>query len=214
MGKGEETRERVIAQAAAVFNVRGYAGTAISDIMAATGLEKGGIYRHFAGKEQLALAAFDYAAAQVRQRIADGLAGQAHAADTLVAFLAVFRSYAQRPPLSGGCPVLNTAVESDDTNPLLRERARAVVEEWRDLIRATVQVGIERHEIRPEVDGEQLALLIIATMEGAVMLTQLLGDPAPLDLAYEHLRQHLATAVRCDALPIQGLEGPGPFPAS
>lgn len=196
MSKGEETRERVVAQAAALFNTRGYTGTAISDIMEATGLEKGGIYRHFAGKEQLALAAFDYAAEQVRRRFAEGLAGQAHAADILVAFLTVFRGYAQRPPLQGGCPVLNTAVESDDTNPLLRERARAVVEEWRTMIQATVQAGIARAEIRPEVDGARLALLLIATMEGAVMLTQLLGDSAPLEQAYAHLRQHIERAVR------------------
>jgi len=196
MGKGEETRERVLAQAAAVFNVRGYAGTAMSDIMAATDLEKGGIYRHFASKEQLALAAFDYAVSQVRRRFAEGLAGKAHAADLLVAFLAVFRGYAQRPPLAGGCPVLNTAVESDDTNPLLRERARAVVEEWRALIQTTVQAGIDRNELRPEVDGARLALLMIATMEGAVMLTQLLSDPAPLEQAFTHLRQHVETAVR------------------
>jgi TetR/AcrR family transcriptional repressor of nem operon len=196
MSKGEETRERVVAQAAALFNIHGYAGTAISDIMAATGLEKGGIYRHFSGKEQLALAAFDYAAGQVRRRFAEGLAGQAHAADRLIALLAVFRGYAQRPPLAGGCPVLNTAVESDDTNPPLRERARAVVKEWQAMIQTTVQVGIDRREIRPEVDGAKLALLLIATMEGAVMLTQLLGDPAPLEQAYLHLRQHIEASVR------------------
>lgn len=183
MSKGEQTRERVVAQAAAPFNTRGYAGTAISDIMEAPGLEKGGIYHHFAGKEQLTLAAFDYAAGQVRRRFAEGLAGQAHIADILVAFLAVFRGYASHPPLQGGCPVLNTAVESNDTNPLLRERARGVVEEWRTMIETTVQRGIARAEIRPEVDGAQLALLMLATMEGAVMLTQLLGDPTPLKQA-------------------------------
>jgi TetR/AcrR family transcriptional repressor of nem operon len=196
MGKGEETRERVVAQAAVLFNVHGYAGTAMSDIMAATGLEKGGIYRHFTSKQQLALAAFDYAVGQVRRHFAKNLAGQAHAADRLVAFLAVFRGYARRPPLAGGCPVLNTAVESDDTNPLLRERARAVVVEWQAMIQNTVQVGIARNEIRPEVDGARLALLLIATMEGAVMLTQLLGDPAPLEQAYAHLRQYIERAVR------------------
>lgn len=196
MGKGDETRDRIIAKAAAVFNVAGYAGTAISDIMEATGLEKGGIYRHFASKEELALAAFDYAAGQVRRRFADGLAGHAHAADVLVAFLGVFRGYADSPPVPGGCPVLNTAVESDDTNPVLRERAGAVVEEWRGAIRATVLAGIARGEIRPDVDAEQLALLMIATMEGAVMVSRLLGDAAPLEQAYQHLSAHIDRSVR------------------
>lgn len=196
MRKGEETRERIVAQAAAVFNVHGYAGTAISDIMQATGLEKGGIYRHFASKEQLALAAFDYAVGQVRQRFTDGIMGRSHAADVLIAFLGVFRSYAQHPPLTGGCPVLNTAVECDDTNPVFRERTRAVVAEWRGLIRATVLAGIARREIHPDVDADQLSLLLIATMEGAVMLTQLLGEAAPLEQAYEHLREHIDRVVR------------------
>lgn len=195
MGKGEETRERIVAKAAAAFNVAGYAGTAISDIMRVTGLEKGGIYRHFVSKDELALAAFDYAADQVRQRFTAGLAGSAHTADTLLAFLAVFRSYGQNPPLVGGCPVLNTAIESDDTNPALAARAAAVVAEWRVLIRTAVKHGVALGQIRPDVDGDRLALLLIATMEGAIMLARLLHDTAPLDQAYHHLRHHIETAV-------------------
>ena len=45
--KGQETRQRILAEAAAIFNQRGYEGCSIQAIMEATGLEKGGIYRHF-----------------------------------------------------------------------------------------------------------------------------------------------------------------------
>src|ERR1700675_2894591 len=61
MRKGEQTRQEIIRKAAPIFNQRGYEGAAMSDLMRATGLEKGGIYRHFDSKEQLAAAAFDYA---------------------------------------------------------------------------------------------------------------------------------------------------------
>src|SRR5580698_5832069 len=61
MRKGEHTRQEIIRKAAPIFNQRGYDGAALSDLMKATGLEKGGIYRHFASKEQLAAEAFDYA---------------------------------------------------------------------------------------------------------------------------------------------------------
>ena len=142
MSKGTDTRGRIIARAAEVFNVEGYAGTAISDIMRATGLEKGGIYRHFTGKDELSLAAFDYAAEQVRRRFAAGLAGSTTAEETLLGFVAVFRSYAHNPPVAGGCPILNTAIDSDDTNPALAERAATVIDEWRSLIRTTVAQGI------------------------------------------------------------------------
>ena len=45
--KGEETRQEIIRKAAPIFNRKGYSGAALSDLMRATGLEKGGIYRHF-----------------------------------------------------------------------------------------------------------------------------------------------------------------------
>jgi AcrR family transcriptional regulator len=61
MKKGERTRERIIAESAAVFNQRGFFGTTIDDLLQATGLQKGGLYRHFQSKEELALEAFDYA---------------------------------------------------------------------------------------------------------------------------------------------------------
>ena len=49
MRKGEQTRQEIIRKAAPIFNQRGYDGAALSDLMRATGLEKGGIYRHFTG---------------------------------------------------------------------------------------------------------------------------------------------------------------------
>ncbi len=61
MRKGEQTRQEIIREAAPIFNQHGYEGAALSDLMKATGLEKGGIYRHFESKQQLAAEAFDYA---------------------------------------------------------------------------------------------------------------------------------------------------------
>ena len=52
MRKGEHTRQDIIRKAAPIFNQKGYDGAALSDLMRATGLEKGGIYRHFESKEE------------------------------------------------------------------------------------------------------------------------------------------------------------------
>jgi TetR/AcrR family transcriptional repressor of nem operon len=54
MREGEQTRQEIIRRAAPLFNQKGYEGTALSDLMQATGLEKGGIYRHFDSKQELA----------------------------------------------------------------------------------------------------------------------------------------------------------------
>ena len=52
MTKGEQTRQRIVKEAAPIFNRRGYEGSSLSDLMKATGLKKGGIYRHFSSKEE------------------------------------------------------------------------------------------------------------------------------------------------------------------
>ena len=61
MRKGEQTRQEIIRKAATIFNQRGYDGAALSDLMRATGLVKGGIYRHFSSKQELAGEALDHA---------------------------------------------------------------------------------------------------------------------------------------------------------
>ena len=60
MTKGEQTRRNIVEAAAPIFNKRGYEGSSLNDLMQATGLKKGGIYRHFSSKEELAAKAFDY----------------------------------------------------------------------------------------------------------------------------------------------------------
>src|SRR5438477_5793353 len=61
VSKGDETRQEIIRKAAPIFNRKGYSGAALSDLMRATGLEKGGIYRHFESKQDLAVDAFAHA---------------------------------------------------------------------------------------------------------------------------------------------------------
>jgi TetR/AcrR family transcriptional repressor of nem operon len=194
MRKGEATRNRIAARAAEVFNVRGVAGTSVADIMDATGHKKGGIYNHFESKEYLALAAFDHAAAVLARRFAP--VWEIGGLESLRAFVDTFRGYAEHPPLVGGCPVLNTAIESDDGDPALRGRVRDVVDGWREDLRNAVAVGQARGEVRADIDGDDLATLLIATLEGGLMLTKLYGDGVHLERAAAHLDRHIAANVR------------------
>ena len=103
MSKGELTRQRIVALAAPVFNQQGFAGTALSDLMGVTGLEKGGIYRHFESKQQLAEEAFDYAwniAMDLRFKAADAIP---NAVDRV---RQTIRNFSERRTglVAGGCP--------------------------------------------------------------------------------------------------------------
>jgi TetR/AcrR family transcriptional repressor of nem operon len=192
--KGEQTREWILTRAAEVFNVRGVGGAAMSDIMVATGLKKGGIYNHFGSKDELALASFDHAATLIERRFAEVWREEGIA--VLFAFIETFRGYAASPPLPGGCPLLNTAIDSDDTHPVLQARARRLARGLRERLRLAVEVGIARGEIRPDVDADALATVMVATLEGGVMLSKLDGSLVHLERAADHLTEHIERSVR------------------
>jgi TetR/AcrR family transcriptional regulator, transcriptional repressor for nem operon len=168
----------------------------MADVIAATGLQKGGIYGHFRSKEELALEAFDYAVRQMADRFTAALEGKADAIDRLRAIAAVFAEIPENPPVPGGCPMMNASIENDDGNPAIRDRARAAMDGLRTLIRQTVRKGSARGEVRPDVDGDRLATVMVATLEGGVMLSQMYGDPSHARAAAEHVGEHLEVRVR------------------
>ena len=191
MTKGAKTREQILFEAACLFNVKGYSGAALSDIMHATGLGKGGIYNHFESKEKLAVEAFDYAISLIQARFEQALAGVSGAHNRLRAFLAHFEDYSRNPPIPGGCPIMNTAIEHDDGNPELRRRSCEVMEQWRQFVVRTVRRGIRKHEMRSDTDPEQVGTVFVATIEGAVMMYKLYGDIAHVDRALAHLKSYI-----------------------
>jgi TetR/AcrR family transcriptional repressor of nem operon len=195
MRKGEQTRQEIIRKAAPIFNQRGYDGAALSDLMRATGLEKGGIYRHFESKEQLAAAAFDYAWKLAIDTRFEGTEDVPNAVDRLKMFVRNFRD--RRAGLvPGGCPLLNAAIDSDDAHPPLRRKARRALDYWIGRLQSIAEEGKRRGEVRSGVDSEELATLIVNTVEGGLMVTRLQRRDGALDLACRHLEEHLETNIR------------------
>jgi AcrR family transcriptional regulator len=174
MRKGEATRQRIIAEAAPIFNRRGFAGCSLQELMDATGLEKGGIYRHFESKEELAVEAFRYALAQsvkVRTEHLEGIPGSVEKLREMV------RRFVETPSaVVGGCPLMNTAIDADDGNPVLRELALQGIREWRERLAVIVREGVRRGEIKRGTQAKRVANTMIATLEGALMISRLEGS--------------------------------------
>lgn len=190
MRKGELTRQRIIELAAPLFNQRGFAGCSMQDVMEATGLEKGGLYRHFHSKEELAAEALRYSLQRTDNIRTDHL-DQTHGSVELL------RSFVERfvetsSPVPGGCPLMNTAIDSDDGNATLRELAREGFSEWRARLSKIVEEGIRRGEIRKKTEPRTVANLMIATLEGALMMSRLEGKKAPLKDAKVALAEMLS----------------------
>ncbi len=171
MNKGDITRQRIIEQAAPIFNQRGFAGCSMQDIMEATGLEKGGLYRHFESKEELATEALRYALARsVRTRTED----LEHIPSALAKLRFAVQRFVETPSLMpGGCPLMNTAIDSDDGNPALRALAETGLSNWKKRLMIIVNAGRRSGEIRADVEARQVANTMIATLEGALMISRM-----------------------------------------
>src|SRR4029077_20895092 len=171
MTKGEQTRRKIVEAAAPIFNQHGYEGSSVSALMEATGLKKGGIYRHFASKEELAAEAFDFtweAAWNARLLHVDEKANGIEKLKQLIANFVEHRS-----PIAGGCPILNTATDADDGNSVLRARVAKALRSWMARLQTIVEQAQERGETRPRVEPEVVASLIVASLEGALMMSRL-----------------------------------------
>jgi TetR/AcrR family transcriptional repressor of nem operon len=193
MTKGEQTRRKIVAAAAPIFNQRGFEGSSLHDLMEATGLKKGGIYRHFSSKEELAAEAFDYtweAAWNARLLHVDERGTGIEKLKQLIANFVQHKS-----PVAGGCPVLNTAVDADDGNPVLRARAAGALRSWLSRLQVIVEQARERGEARREVDPKVVATLIVASLEGALMMSRLLRNDETLRRVQLHLNRYLDNEV-------------------
>jgi TetR/AcrR family transcriptional repressor of nem operon len=196
MLKGERTRQRIIAKAAPLFNRRGYDGCSMQDISAATGLEKGSLYSHFATKEELAVAAFDHAWAQTCSARAGNLDQASNSVDKLKLHITNFVS---KPSFPGGCPMLNTVLDADDGNSALRHRAEGAMRDWVGFLADITRAGQAKGEIRSTLNPEELAILIISLLEGAFVSSRLQRSRDALVLAQQHLDSYLESQVRMSA---------------
>ena len=180
LSKAERTRQFIIETTAGVFNTKGYAGTSLADLTEATGLTKGSIYGNFGNKEEVALAAFDYNLSLIRTLIQQRMSQASSCYEQLMVYVQVYSRFNQTGFPVGGCPILNTATEADDTNNLLKDRVEKAILVWKRTIINIIKTGIASGEFNPTAEPETTALAIIALIEGGIMITKVTNNPASL----------------------------------
>lgn len=168
----------------------------MQDISAATGLEKGSLYGHFGTKEELAAEAFDYAWSETCAARVGNLGDVSNSVDKLKLHV---ENVASKPTFAGGCPMLNTALDSDDGNLTLRRRAESAMRGWIGFLADLIREGQLKKEIRASVDPEGLAALIISLLEGALVSSKLQRSSSAMIFASQHLKAHLESHVRLPA---------------
>jgi AcrR family transcriptional regulator len=178
-------RDRMIVSAAMLIRERGARPTAIGDVLAHSGAPRGSAYHYFpGGRNELLCEAVDYAADFVATAIAEASSGE-HMLDTAVRF---YRQGLLDTDFRAGCPVMAVAVEAGDPGIGIDvvQHAADAFDRWRELItQRLVDDGL------PCTEAAELAALVVAALEGALVLCRVNHDIAPLDMVASQLRRML-----------------------
>jgi hypothetical protein len=83
--------------------------------------------------------------------------------------------------------LLNVSTEADDMHPVLRRQAVGILDVFRNTIVSLLSKGIEHGQIKPGIEKEHYASLIIATLEGAIMMSKLRGNNDDIKITIRHL---------------------------
>ncbi len=191
MKKGKNTKEFIVTTSAELLNTRGYFGTSMSHIMEATGLQKGGIYNHFKNKDEIVFAAFDYAYTQVLNRFKNRLSTCTSNVEKLNGIIEVFESLLTQPIMKGGCPIFNVATDATDIHPELQKKAKAAVNTLLKYVEIKVEEGKIDNEFNMGIDASQYALLLVSTMEGAILVSRVNNDLTPVKKAAEIMKMYI-----------------------
>ncbi len=193
MKKGEKTRRHIINKSAELFNLHGYAGVSLNDITHATGIQKGGLYKHFVNKDEIAVEAFEFAADTLFEKFTAAVRTEQAAKGKLISIFALYSNVVDLPPFVGGCPVMNAAIEHDDGHPLLREQTRERMRGFLALIKNILQEGITNGEFKSSIDLDGTASFLMAALEGGIMMSKLEADNRHIHYSTDHISVFLKT---------------------
>ena len=188
MRNPEQTKATILRESANLFNTQGYKATSLSDITTATGFTKGAIYKHFNNKEDLEQQALRSLGRKMFDILSTEIKEARDYESKMEVFFTFFKNYLVDPPYAGGCPLLNSAVESDDANPVLRQQSFGMLVTFKSTLRRVMENAKKQHAIKPNTDLDQLVHVYIATLEGAMMMSKLERNNDAITTCIDFLR--------------------------
>lgn len=168
---GRETRHNVIEKSLQIFSVKGYYNTSISDIMAATGLTKGGLYSHFDSKEALWNAAYERAVEIWRGIVFKGVRKVSDPLDRIAKTIENdLRDYCCGEVFEGGCFFFNSLVELSGQSPAMSGRIVEGFMQFADLLASWLEEAKAEGKLKQGVRIKEVADFIVISINGAAAL--------------------------------------------
>ncbi|XOV93968.1 MAG: TetR/AcrR family transcriptional regulator [Bacteroidota bacterium] len=191
MRNPELTKKLIVEKAMPLFNLKGYRATSLSDITKVTGMTKGAIYGNFENKDAVAVATFESAVEIVISQLRSRIKSEPTAPLKLKAILNYYSGYIIDPPIKGGCPLINTAIEADDNYPMLRTKVVRVMALIKDTLKKITLRGIKEGQIIPNIDVDEFAGSFYASIKGAILISRVEGDMDTFNLVKKGLENQI-----------------------
>ncbi len=185
MTKGAETRQRILDAAQAAIIEKGFTGTSIDELISECGLSKGGFFYHFRDKNDLAKALLRRYIDE-DERVFDEVFARAASLvdDPLQVFLLGLRFLADvmgdMPNGHPGCIVAIACYQERLFDRDLRDLNAQAVLQWRRRFRGLLDEIAARYRPREPVEPDELADMVSTVLEGGIVMSKALGDPASL----------------------------------
>jgi len=178
--KGEKTRDHILKTTRKILVAQGFHNTSISAVIEATGVKKGNLYYHFASKEDLGLAVLEDAKDEFFSFLAKALAGRDPIEKIINSCEAIFAEQ-KKNNFVGGCLFGNTALEMTDSNEKFSEVIQEVFSHWTGLLAEYLDEARTASLLPPATQPQLLAKTVVATLEGAIMMSRVSKDKKDLD---------------------------------
>jgi AcrR family transcriptional regulator len=184
--KGQATRDRIVEAASQLMLEQGVARTTIEGIQSAAGVSPSQLYHYFPGKDALVSAVIDHQTGRVLDVQHQGL-DQIDTIDALNRWRDLMVGILTETQCVGGCPLGSLASDLSESDPVARVQLANAFARWEELIRSGLEQMQSRGELDASADPEALAVTMLATVQGGLLLSQVRRDPAPLRVAVDTL---------------------------
>lgn len=185
-----DTRDRLIEAAMELFVYQGYGATGLAQIARAAGVLPGSLYYFFPTKEDLLHATLE----RRKQTLYEGVLqpiweSTADPIERVFGLLAGYRRMLEMTEFKHGCPIGNLVLEVVETHPRARSLLVHNFDGWLDAVEECFSGA--QHRLPPHSDPRRLAVFVLTTMEGAVMLARAYRNFEAYDAAVVHLRDYV-----------------------
>ena len=192
MGKGAETRERILDQAVRIASRDGLEGLTIGSLSSELGLSKSGLFAHFGSKDELQLQVLQAAVERFTENVIRPSLSAPRGEPRLRALFENWLAWSNAPDMPGGCVLVAASTELDDRPGPQRDFLAKAFRSRAAFMAKAAELAIEAGHFRPDLDPEQFAFEVDAIVLGYHHAQRLMRNPNAGKLARGSFERLLA----------------------